>query len=118
MTKTQKIWLWIFIAMFALPEILWSPILNFYYELSQSNKTSFIKPLRDNFLQNTDNLNILKLIIFLQLIGLLLILVSLIRNKEIKSKIIKYFLIILLIILFIIVGFVFYFASIFSVDIL
>ena len=39
MTKKQKIWFAIFLAMFLVPEVLWSPVNDFYYELLQSGKT-------------------------------------------------------------------------------
>jgi len=118
MTKKEKIWTWIFIAMFALPEILWSPIANFYYELSQTSKSGGTHPFRYNFLQKSDNLNYLKLVIALQFIGLLLVLFSLIKNKFGTNKLIKYLSVILLVILLVTVGFVLYFAMTFSINIL
>ncbi len=33
MTKSQKIWLGIFLAMFIVPEVLWSPVGNFIYSI-------------------------------------------------------------------------------------
>ena len=117
-TKKEKIWMWIFIAMLAVPEILWSPIANFYYEFFQSSKTSNVQALRDSFLQKSDNLNYLKLVIALQFIGLLLVLFSLIKNKFGTNKLIKYLSVILLVILLVTVGFVLYFAMTFSINIL
>jgi len=118
MTKKQKIWLWIFIAMFAVPEILWSPVANFYYEFLQSGWTSYVQPIRDNFLQDSDNLDYLRFVIFLQFVGLLLFLSFLVKNKLIKNKILRYFLITASSLLLIIVGFAFYFAMTFSIDIM
>ena len=110
--------MWIFIAMFALPEILWSPVGNFYYQLSQTSKSGGTHPFRDNFFQNSDNLNYLKFVIALQFVGLLLTLSFLIKNKYVANKLIKYLFAILLIILLIIVGFALYFAMTFSINIL
>ena len=118
MTKKQRIWLWIFIAMFAIPEILWSPVANFYYELSQTSKSGGTHPFRYNFLQNSDNLHYLRLVIFLQFMGLLLLLASVVKNKPFKNKSLKYFLIALLSILLILATFAFYFAMTFSIDIM
>jgi len=67
MAKKQKIWLGIFLAMFLVPEILWNPMVNFYYELFQSGD---VHPLRNNFLTNADNFSILKFIMLAQFIGL------------------------------------------------
>jgi len=84
MTKTQKIWLWVFLGMFILPEVLWSPVGNFVYELSQSGNTH---PVRNNFLQNTDNINILSTVLFIQMAGLIAAFVCLlIVHKYIQNK--------------------------------
>ena len=64
MTKKQKIWLGISMAMAIVPEILWSPVVNFYYEFYLGTQTSNIYPLRNNFLQNSDNIIYLKSILF------------------------------------------------------
>lgn len=118
MSKSQKIWLWISVAMFAIPEILWSPVSNFYYELLQSSSTSYVKPFRYSFLQNSDNLNYLKFFVFLQLIGLLGTLVVAIKNKNNKNAIWIYISTILLIALLLLVAFELYFAMTFSIDIM
>ena len=104
--------------MFALPEILWSPVGNFYYELSQTGTSGGTQPFRYNFLQNSDNLIYLKLIILLQLIGLLSVLFYLIKNKYIANRLLRDSVITLLVILSIIVGFVLYFAAVFSINIM
>lgn len=104
--------------MFAVPEILWSPVANFYYEFIQSGKTSYVQPFRNNFLQNSDNSNYLKIIIALQFVGLMLALFFLIKNKYIKNALIRYLAIILLGILLVIAGFVLYFATTFTINIL
>lgn len=82
MSKMQKGWLWIFGAMFVVPEILWSPIINLYYEFYQSGYSGNVQPFRNNFLQNSDNLNYLKLVICLEFIGITLFFISWITNKK------------------------------------
>ena len=67
MTKTQKIWLWIFVAMFAVPEILWSPVGNFIYELYKN--TGF--PFRYSYLEKASNINTLSTVLLIQMVGLL-----------------------------------------------
>lgn len=118
MTKKQKIWMWIFIAMFAIPEILWSPIANFYYQLSQTSKSGGTHPFRDNFLQNSDNLSYLKFVVALQFVGLLLLLIYLLRNKYAQNKLLKYLFTTILFIFLVIVGFALYFIMTFSINIL
>jgi hypothetical protein len=116
----QKKLLWLFGAMFLIPEILWSPVLNFYFEFFQSSRSSNVQPLRYNFLQNSDNLNYLKLVIFIQLIGLLLHTIFLIKNKKnINIKTINYLLLIIssFVVLFLVV-FALYFATTFSINIM
>jgi len=89
MSKRQKIWLGIFGAMFLVPEILWSPMIDFYYQLIlQSNSSGIVPPLRQNFLTNSDNISILKFVISMQLLGLSLFLIRFLSLK-IKNKIIK-----------------------------
>ena len=85
MSKKQKIWLGIFLAMFIVPEILWSPSGNFIYELSQSGNTH---PFRKTFLENSDNINILSTVLFIQMAGLLFSSIYLvIIRRNIKNKI-------------------------------
>lgn len=69
MTKVQKVWLSVFLAMFILPELLWSPVGNFWYESSQ--KTNHVVPLRNNFLVETGNINIWSNIMLFQFFGLI-----------------------------------------------
>ena len=57
MTKKQKIWLGVFLALFIVPEVLWSPVGNFVYEIMQSGNAGGTHPVRLNFLQVSDNVN-------------------------------------------------------------
>jgi len=72
MTKTQKIWMGIFIAMFAIPEILWSPVANFIYSFLNPPSNGYPVLLRNNFLFNYQNEWLLKAIILIQLVGVIL----------------------------------------------
>lgn len=81
----QKVWLGIFLAMFLVPEILWSPVGNFIYELSQPGGQ--VHSLRNNFLINTDNVNWYSSVLFIQFLGLLLSAICLIIiRKNFKRK--------------------------------
>ena len=81
MTKTQKMWMWIFLAIFLIPEVLWSPITNVIFSLLESNKNN-PKIFRENFLTLYSNENILKGILTMQFIAISLFLFSLLKNKK------------------------------------
>jgi len=70
MNKKQKIWFAVFLAMFLVPEILWSPVGNFLYQIFQSGNRGGTYPFRENFLTITDNANMLAPVFFFQVIGL------------------------------------------------
>jgi len=108
MTKKQKIWLAVFLAMFLVPEILWSPIFDFYYQLYQTDQSGGTHSFRQNFLDNSDNVNILKCIISFQLFGLLSSLLFLIKSN--LNKIIKIIFISIFLLMILVVGFAVYFA--------
>ena len=78
MTKKQKIWLWIFLGMFILPELLWSPMGNSIYSIVTD------EPFRTNSMMNPDNRSILFYIVLLQLIGITASLTSLLKEKKYK----------------------------------
>jgi len=101
MTKNQKIWLSVFLAMFLVPEILWSPILNFYYGIIQGSFPGghYIE-LRNNFLANGDYLNILRLVLIVQFLSLLAAFVVLLLSKVNKFYLKLFTLIILFIFIF------------------
>jgi hypothetical protein len=70
MTKQQKIWFWVGVAVAALPEIFWSPVGNLVYSFYQNTNETII--MRPNWLSHSDNINWLSAILFLQFIGLTL----------------------------------------------
>lgn len=80
MTKKQKIILAVFLAMFIVPEVLWSPVGNTVYELTQSGN---VIPFRHNFLMVSDNLVYFRMVNFIQFIG---ILSSLIVSLKVKGE--------------------------------
>src|SRR3989344_2535356 len=93
----QKIWLWIFIAMFAIPEILWSPVLTIISPFFVGSGYKF----RDSFLFSGDvSPSILTLVILVQFSGVLFagILLNKNRNKSIYKLFISIFFIFLSII--------------------
>lgn len=81
MTKTQKIWMWIFLGMLLVPEVLWSPLGNFYYELIKGQHVSNILPFRFNFLESADYVNMLRLVILIQTAGSILGLITILKLK-------------------------------------
>lgn len=99
MNKKQKIWLWIFLAMFILPELLWSPILNIADSVLQNNNNSTI--FRPNFLMNLNNTNLLLFVLIIQIVGILGTIVFTIKLKF--SKALKVFLLLILLLILIIV---------------
>jgi hypothetical protein len=87
MSKKQKVWLWIFIAMFAVPEVLWNPVGNFLYSWFSPLQNGSIRTLRDNFLMKSNNLNLYSFILFVQFLGMLLFLIIFLMNgKKVKSR--------------------------------
>ncbi len=118
LTKKQKIWLWISGALFLIPELLWSPISNLYYQLTQTSKSGGTFPFRYNFLQNSDNLNYLKFVVLLQFLGVLITLILALKNRVIKNKVLKYFFIALLAILLLLTGFALLFVMTFTINIM
>jgi hypothetical protein len=119
LSKIQKIWLWVSGALFLVPEILWSPVMNFYYEFYKSSYSGNVQPFRDSFLQNSDNLRYLKFIVLLQSIGLLLFTISLIVNRKniVVMRIVYLFLMAPLLILLLLVLFVLFFIFAFNPNI-
>jgi hypothetical protein len=69
MTKKQKTWLWVFLGLFIVPEVLWSPILNYLYSVF-SNSPTGISIFRSNFLINYNFENLYYLIICIQSISI------------------------------------------------
>lgn len=114
MTKKQKIWFWVFLGMFLIPEILWSPVGNFVFTFLQN--TNQIRPLRNNFLINPDNINIYKIILLIQLMGLIFTAIAIFMRSN--KKFLHWLILGILTILALITGFVLYFALTFSLDIL
>lgn len=117
MTKKQKIWLGVFLGMFLVPEILWSPVSNFYYELLQTSSSGGTHPYHNTFLQHSDNLTYLKLVIFLQFLGLLLFYFLFIKNSTVKNAI-KWLVSLPCVVFLLLMAFALYFASTFSINVL
>ena len=101
--QNRKIWLGIFLAMFIVPEILWSPVGNFYYQFIKGMRVSNVLPFRNNFLQNPDYFFWLKLIFVIQSIGLLgaIVIVSKYQHSKWKWITIVILLCVLLLMLFV-----------------
>jgi len=102
MTKTQKMYLRIFLAMFVLPEVLWSPVTNILYEFSKNSGQPYIA----NFLMNPDNITWLNFVLLIQVIGLLLS--SILLWKNTRKNYLYVFFAIFLSVLTVIVSYLFY----------
>ena len=79
MTKKQKVWLGVFLAMFIVPEVLLSPVGNLIYSLMQNSNN--VKIFRPNILTVSDNTNLLLYILLVQLIGVSCSLIFVIKAK-------------------------------------
>jgi len=78
MTKKQKTWLWIFIAMFAVPEILWSPILTYVLPFFLGGAYKF----RESFIfSGYVSSFVTSLIMLIQCIGIILATGILYKNR-------------------------------------
>ncbi len=73
MEKRHKNWLYIGLGMFAVPEILWSPILG-------------ILPFNKNYISNDDNHLSLIYITLFQFIGLIIVMINIYKSKNLKYK--------------------------------
>ncbi len=101
MTKLQKIRIMVFLGVFIIPEILWSPVSSWIYSLLHDGQE-----FRSNFLTNSSDPYLWLFFLGLQFAGILctLILVSKIKfNLFVKTS-----LLLILAVLLMIVGFIFY----------
>ena len=115
MSKMQKTWLWIFGAMFVVPEILWSPIGNFIYSLFSRPVNGYSQLLRKNFLFDYQYESLLKIIIFIQLIGIVLFFIFWLKNKiNIQSKILFWIVLFLSLLVLLISLFIAYIVFLFN----
>ena len=103
MTKKQKIWLSIFLAMFLIPEILWGGIVSFVYN-SFFNKISINIMQLLNIAPINNNL-IAAFALLCQLIGLVGLFFFMISNHAIKNKFLKILIIVILVFFIALSGF-------------
>jgi predicted neutral ceramidase superfamily lipid hydrolase len=84
MTKTQKIWMWIFLAMFAIPEILFFNLISFpLYFLTKGNITMASLIFGNSYLFSPFSFLV---ILCIEIIGALgLFVLSIKSNKKIMS---------------------------------
>lgn len=111
MTKRQKIFLIVFLAMFIVPEVLWSPAGNFVYELSQTSKSGGTHPFRQNFLQDSSNINYLSTVLFIQFLGALITAIYLVVIRKVFAiRILLWTLVAALLLISIVLFFIFGFS--------
>lgn len=86
MKKIYKVLLGVFMAMFLVPELLWSPAGNFVYEFLSD--TAYVRPFRKSFLFEFGNDNFLSTVLFTQFLGVFSTFIWLIVfHKHIPNKI-------------------------------
>ena len=103
MRKSQKILLWVFGAVFILPEILWSTLGNFLYSFFMPTIHGSSQILRNNFLSNPPFYFLYKIILLVQLVSIIVFTISLAKSKNnFKSKLVYWLLTVLAIFLSII----------------
>ena len=66
----KKILFIISLCFFIVPEILWSPLSNIMYSVLKPAMSGSTQILRINFLTNFENINLLLIVIFIQILGL------------------------------------------------
>ena len=71
MTKRQKIWLWVSVAMLVVPEVLWSPITNYIFSFFAPTIMGSSQILRNSFLFDYKYESLLGTMLFIQLAGIL-----------------------------------------------
>jgi hypothetical protein len=96
MIQKQKIWLGIFLAMFILPEILWSPIINFIYSVFNKTINGYPQIWRGNFLFEYRFEFLYKTILIIQLISILSFIFIWLKNKNKLNNNLLFFLILFL----------------------
>ncbi len=94
MTKVKKIWLGTLMLIFIVPEILWSPAINFWYAWYKPTVSGYYQIWRNNFLHKPGNAGIWSNLMLLEFFGIFLTAVYLISIREsIKNKLIRWVLI-------------------------
>src|SRR3989338_6886427 len=113
METKQKKQLWVSLAMFVVPEILWNPVVNILYSFFQSEK---INPsiLRNNFLLEYRYEPLLKFFIIVQFIGIMLTMFYIIKYGKNIKNLIFWPLVLICSVLVIITAFAFYLMILFN----
>lgn len=116
MTKNHKLFFWIGLGLFLIPELLWSPVFNYVYELLQLGSND-IAHLRESFLTNNQSYGFFwyGFIVAIQLVGLMMMAKTL-QQLSINAKI-KIFLGILLWSLVGVSVLILYFVTLFDINI-
>jgi len=87
MTKMQKVWLTIFLAMFIVPEALWSAVYKFWYSLNFPTLGGNYAVIRQNFLDNRGGASVWSDLMLLQFFGLLFTAIYLVViRKSFKTR--------------------------------
>lgn len=109
MEKRKKILAWIFLAMFIVPEILWSPVFNYIYSFFVPTVNGSVQVWRDNFVINSKSgdVALILTVLTVQIIGLIGTLRFIILKKDMNIAL-KIILVLILAILLVVTGTVAY----------
>ena len=111
MTKIQKVWLWVFSAMFIIPEILFSFIVSFFASLYGVGNFPFLYEYFINPQFFIDNPTYLFIILIIECLGMLGLLVWNVKFNNYRYKIILTAITTLTLILLLFIFFVGYLVS-------
>jgi hypothetical protein len=100
MNKIQKLWLTIFLAIFIIPEILWSPLMNYIYSLTVPLMNGSVQVVRNNFLLQTQNINLYNSVVFIQFLGIFLAFIYwIVVGRKVQNKLMFWSIVLLFFIL-------------------
>lgn len=80
MSKSQKVWLWVFTGMFLVPELVFQPVTNMIYAFFENSNNS--RPLFNNFLFDRGPDFWYKGVLVFQAVGLISLILFLVRMKN------------------------------------
>ena len=106
MTKKQKIWFWVFFAMFVVPEVLWGAVSGVLYLFFKIN----IRPVFPDSQIINSHYSLVVLILVAELVGIIGVWKILIKNNNLNkiTRYFLYFIFLLIVMALIIVGYLSY----------
>jgi hypothetical protein len=114
----QKIWLWVSVVMFTIPEILWSSTANIIYSMFGPIKNGYSSVLRNNFLFNYNYEYLLKIILSIQFLSIISFIICWLSLKKTISRLTFWLILIISCFALIITSFAFYLGIVFNLNLL